>query len=151
VIDVAVEDGGVAERLAAMGDAVRAALAQATQELADQLVAAAQARLPSGPLADSIAAEIDADAARATVGSDLPYAGVIEYGFAGIEQVRDSLRLQSVAFGKPMTPREVLVRAHARTVAIPGRAYLSGALDDMGGDIADAYADSVDGALAATE
>jgi len=60
VIAIQVEDGGVAERLAAMGGAVRAALAAATQALADQLVAAAQARLPSGPLADSIAAELDA-------------------------------------------------------------------------------------------
>jgi hypothetical protein len=148
VIAIQVEDGEVAERLAAMGGAVRAALAETTQALADQLVAAAQARLPSGPLADSIAAELDADAPRATVGSDLTYAGVIEYGFAGIEQVRESLRLQSVAFGKPISPRAVLVRAHARTVAIPGRAYLSGALDEMQGDIQAAYADAVDSALA---
>ena len=148
MIAVETNDGGVSASLAAMGDAVRAGLAGQTQALADQLVAAAQARLPSGPLADSIAADIGDDGASATVGSALAYAGVIEYGFAGAEQVRDSLRLQSLVFGKPMTPRAVLVRAHVRTVAIPGRAYLSSALADMQGDIQAAYAGAVDAALA---
>jgi len=148
VITAHIEEGGVTQRLAAMGGAVKAALIAATQPLADQLVAAAQGRLPSGPLASSIAANVADDAARAQVGSDLAYAGAIEYGFTGIEQVRESLRLQSVAFGRPIGPREVLVRAHARSVAIPGRAYLSGALDDMQAEIEAAYADAVDAALA---
>jgi len=147
VITAHIDEGGVTQRLAAMGDAVKAALIAATQSLADQLVAAAQARLPSGPLASSIAAHVADDAARAQVGSDLAYAGAVEYGFTGTEQVRESLRLQSVAFGRPISPREVLVRAHARNVTIPGRAYLSGALADMQADIAVAYADAVDAAL----
>ena len=146
MIDVTVTDT-VTGRLAAMGDAMRAALIEATGSLADQLVAAAQARLPSGPLADSIEATIDSDSARAMVGSPLPYAGVLEFGFAGTEQVRESLRLQSIVFGRPMSPREVMVRARAREVNIPGRAYLSGALADMQDDITDVYSDAVNAAL----
>jgi phage gpG-like protein len=150
VIAVAVTGAEVAERLAAMGDEVRAALAEATQALADQLTAAAMARLPAGPLADSIEATVEpgADAARATVGSALPYAGVIDHGFAGVEQVRESLRLQSVAFGKPMMPRQVVVRAHARQVAIPAREFLEEPLDEMADEIAESYADVVRAALA---
>ena len=145
MITVETEDGGVAGRLAAMGDAVRQALIDQTQALADQLVAAAQARLPAGPLADSIAAEIDGAGAR--IGSALPYAAALEYGFAGAEQVRETLRRQSVAFGRPIDPRDVLVRAHERAVSIPGRAYLAGALEDMQGDIETAYAAAVDAAM----
>ena len=147
MIDVTVTDT-ITDRLAAMGDAVRAALMEATQSLSDQLVSAAAARLPSGPLAESIEATIDSNAAHATVGSALPYAGALEYGFAGTEQVRESLRLQSIVFGKPMSPRDVLVRAHAREVNIPGRAYLSGALAEMQDDISDAYSSAVESALA---
>lgn len=148
MIDADIEDGATA-RLTAMGDAVRDALRAATDELAAQLADAAAALLPDGPLADSLAATIDSDGAstRATLGSDLPYAGVIERGFSGTEDVRESLRLQSVVFGRPITPRAVLVRAHARTVDIPGRFYLAGALDDMADTIAETYAAAVDEAL----
>lgn len=148
MIDATVDDTAGA-RLAAMGGAVQAALRAATESLVAQLTDAAVALLPAGPLADSLEAAVDDDGTgpRATLGSALPYARVVDQGFAGTEDVRESLRLQSVAFGRPMAPREVLVRAHARQVDIPGRHYLSGALDTMADTIAETYRTAVDGAL----
>jgi hypothetical protein len=148
VIDATVQDDATA-RLASMGGAVRDSLRAATESLAAQLADAAMALLPAGPLADSLEATVDDDgtAPRATLGSALPYARVIDQGFAGTEDVRESLRLQSVAFGRPMTPRQVLVRAHARQVDIPGRAYLTGALDTMADTITETYRMAVDEAL----
>jgi hypothetical protein len=61
--------------------------------------------------------------------------------------VRQALRLQSVVFGRPMTPREVLVRGHARQVDIPARHFLSGPLDAMQDQIRDCYATAVGQAL----
>ena len=146
--EIAVSGFDAARQLAASGDAVRAALAQATQSLADQLVALAVARLPAGPLADSIEASVASDAARATVGSALPYAAAVDLGFTGTEQVRESLRRQSVVYGKPMTPREVIVRAHARQMDNPAHPFLDEPFDEMADDIAETYADVIGAALA---
>ncbi len=142
-------DDSVSDRLAAMGDAVQMSLLRASQELVEQLIDAASALLPDGPLRDSLAASVDPDGTGVTVslGSDLPYASVIDQGFAGSEQVRQALRLQSVVFGKPMTPREVLVRAHMRQADIPARHFLSGPFDAMQDGARDTYAAAIDEAL----
>lgn len=120
-----------------------------SQVVTDQLIDASSALLPDGPLRDSITGEIAAHETGVvvTLGSDLPYASVIDQGFIGTEQVCQSLRLQSIVFGRPMTPRDVLVRAHMRQVDIPARDFLSGPLDAMQDDIGAAYADAVGQAL----
>jgi hypothetical protein len=151
VIEVAVDTSNLEARLATMGNAVRASLIEATGALAERLLASV--RLPDGPLLASIAvnASGDGDGARATLSSDLPYAAYQEYGFAGTEQVREHLRLQSVAFGRAMTPREVLVRAFARNVDYPGTAFLESVLAETSGEIVEAYSDAVLGAAQSTE
>lgn len=153
--DIAVSDNASA-RLAAMGGAVREALAASTAALAAQLQGAVDDALSggvlqsrSGALRDSIRLEIEPGDGRfgASLGSDLAYAGFQEFGFTGSEQVREHLRRQSVAFGRPMTPRDVLVRAYGRQLDYAGRSYLAGPLAAMADDIAATYETSVREAL----
>jgi len=63
------------------------------------------------------------------VGSfNVPYAAVHEFGYKGIQQIREFTRVQSTAFGRPIEPRNVKVSAHSRRVNIRERAYLRPAL-----------------------
>jgi hypothetical protein len=53
-----------------------------------------------------------------------------------------------VVYGKPMTPRDVIVRAHERQVDIAPRNYLDEPFDEMAEEIAETYADVIGAALA---
>jgi len=60
--------------------------------------------------------------------ADAKYAAFWEYGFTGVEQIREHLRRITQAFGRPIDPRTVTVRAHARHVDQPARSYLRSTL-----------------------
>ncbi|GEM_PF-400794 len=71
------------------------------------------------------------DSVEAAVGvnlGDAGYAGFWEYGFTGTEDVREHLREITQAFGRPISPREVVVRQHTRQVDQAPRSYLRAAL-----------------------
>lgn len=65
------------------------------------------------------------------VGTNVSYARAWEYGFDGKVNVRQSLRMQVVAFGKSIEPRQVTVQAHSRTVHMPAKSFLGSALQEM--------------------
>lgn len=67
---------------------------------------------------------------QASVGTNVKYAKVHEYGFKGTVQVREHLRMIKQAWGRPIEEREVSVRAHARKVDLPARSFLRSALRD---------------------
>jgi phage gpG-like protein len=87
----------------------------------------------SGNLRTSIHQSITDAAAGivAKVGTNVEYAAKHEYGFHGAEAVKAHLRTITQAFGRPISPREVLVRAHTRQVTYPERSFLRSALADM--------------------
>lgn len=92
----------------------------------------------TGALRRSIHNSIQSGTSNVTgiVGSySLPYARFWELGFQGTETVRAHLRQQTMAFGRPMTPKEVMVRQHTRDVNNPGRPFLKPALADMRDEI----------------
>lgn len=134
--------------LATMTQMTRQGLLAGMTDLAEQ----AAARLAGGPLGNSATVQAvtasDPDRVEAAVGSDLPYAGVLEYGFSGSEQVSAHLRLMTQAFGHPvLTPHAVLVSACTRHVDLPARHVLSGPLEDMQGDMAAGLGQAVAGGL----
>ncbi len=65
------------------------------------------------------------------VGTNVSYAAIHEYGFTGVVNVREHLRMQSVVFGRPITPTAVTVRAHAMRMHMPERSFLRSALAEM--------------------
>lgn len=58
------------------------------------------------------------------VGTSVRYAGVHQFGFTGQQTVPDTVRVVRQAFGKPITPRRVLFKAHRRMMRIPARPFL---------------------------
>lgn len=69
------------------------------------------------------------------VGTKLEYAAIHEYGFSGEESVKEHCRTITKAFGKPITPREVLVSAFTRTMNMPCRSFLRSGLADKKDEI----------------
>ena len=66
-----------------------------------------------------------------SVGTNVEYAAVHEFGFSGEVNVRAHLREMRQAWGRPITPRQVMVQAHSRTANYPERSFLRSALKDM--------------------
>ena len=65
---------------------------------------------------------------RGTVGTNVEYAGMIEFGFKGAESVRAHLRQITQAWGRQIAPMSVSVRQHSRNVNRPAKPYLRPAL-----------------------
>ena len=73
----------------------------------------------------------------AVVGTNVEYAAIHEYGFKGDVQVKSFQREMNKAFGRPISPRTVTVKAHARNVNLPERSFLRSALLEMKPEIMD--------------
>lgn len=85
----------------------------------------------TGRLKGSIHDEVDeaGDAIIGTVGTNVEYARPHEYGFQGSVMIKAHLRQIKQAWGRPITPREIHVRAHPRKVDITEKRFMRGALD----------------------
>lgn len=68
---------------------------------------------------------------EATVGTNVEYARAHEYG--GTVTVKEHLRTQVQAWGRPITPRKVSVKQH--TATFPERSFLRSALREMAPEI----------------
>ena len=73
----------------------------------------------------------------ATVGTNVEYAAIHEYGFSGSVQVKSFQREMTKAFGKPISPTQVTVRAHTRNINMPERSFLRSTLREMNSEITD--------------
>ena len=71
----------------------------------------------------------------ATVGTNVEYAGIHEYGFSGSVQVKSFQREMTKAFGKPISPTQVTVRAHTRNINIAERSFLRTTWREMNSEI----------------
>ena len=67
-----------------------------------------------------------------TVGTNVEYAAVHEYGFSGAVTVKEHMRMIKQAFGKPIkNPHEIAVRSHGRKVNLPEKSFLRSALKEL--------------------
>jgi len=72
---------------------------------------------------------------RGVVSTNLEYARAHEYGFKGAETVKQHLRTITQAWGRQISPRQVMVRQHVRSANIPEKSFLRSALADMAPEI----------------
>jgi hypothetical protein len=79
-------------------------------------------------------------------GKALPYARKWEYGFSGTEPVRAHSRMMTQAWGRPVSPHLIQVRAHTRRLNLPARSFLRTSLEENREAITAALADAVRGA-----
>lgn len=68
---------------------------------------------------------------QGVVSTPVEYAPVHEYGFKGSVDVKAHLREIKKAFGRPIPPNEIEVRAHARMMNLPERSFLRSALREF--------------------
>lgn len=65
-----------------------------------------------------------------SVGTNVEYARIHEFGLTGTVQVKEHLRTVTQAFGRPISPRQVTVRSHPMNMRMPERSFLRSALRD---------------------
>jgi phage gpG-like protein len=76
-------------------------------------------------------AVITAGGVTASIGSNVRYAGVHEFGFEGNVRVRTHARRVTQVFGRRLRPATVaIVPAHDRRMSVPARAYIRTTLAD---------------------
>lgn len=150
-LDIAGADE-LAQRFADMPSAIREALTQKRDALAQQLLDAARAKLSgdvlnarSGALRDSLQASADDDlSARVFSSGEVKYAAAQEYGFEGDESVAAHSREIREAFGRAIDAKTIFVAAFARHMNLPARSYLRAALDEMRDDISQGFAEALE-------
>jgi phage gpG-like protein len=79
----------------------------------------------------------------ATVGTNVEYAAIHEYGFKGTVQVKSFQREMTKAFGRPIAPKQVTVSAHSRNINMPERSFLRSALKEMRPEIIEGLKNAV--------
>lgn len=90
-------------------------------------------KVQSGRLRGSVSSKVEEgdDFIEGTVGAGgalVPYAFVHEFGLHATIGVKAHLRQIKQAFGKPITPRQVMVGAHSRNVKFRERRFMRDAL-----------------------
>ena len=130
-------DATVGLNLVSMGMRVRARLLEDITRLTITLQAKVKGEkltgqvlhVRTGRLRRSINTRIDQSSTtiRGTVGTNVPYAQIHEYG--GVVNVREHLRAVTQVFGRAVTPTTATVRAH--TATYPERSFLRSALREM--------------------
>ena len=87
----------------------------------------------TGRLRNSIARGVQESGQTITglVSSAVVYAPAHEYGCDKTVDVKEHMRTQKMAFGKPIDPKTVTVRAHTMKMNLKERSFLRSALKDM--------------------
>ena len=88
----------------------------------------------TGRLRRSISPDVTETSTGVTgkVSTNVEYASAHEYGFKGTVTVKEHLRMQVKAFGRPMrNPHKVIVRQHSANMNLPARSFMRTALDEM--------------------
>lgn len=87
----------------------------------------------TGTLRRSINNKVVTNAAgtSGSVGTNVKYGRVHEYGFNGAVSVKGHLRTIKQAFGKSIAPTQVEVSGFTRNMRVPERSFLRSALKDM--------------------
>lgn len=87
----------------------------------------------SGRLWNSIGNVVadEGDTISGIVSTPVKYGRAHEYGFRGTVTVKEHMRRQTMAFGRPMEPKQVTVAAHQTKMNLPERSFLRSALREF--------------------
>ena len=78
--------------------------------------------------------EEDKDWIEGTVGAGgalVPYAFAHEFGLKGALAIKAHLRMIKKVFGQPITPRQIMIKAHSRKVDMKERRFMRDSLDEV--------------------
>lgn len=157
IIKSNIEAGNVSVYFDKINDKIKAQLRETIEKLCVRLTAKIKEeklsgqvlKVRTGNLRRSISYRINEQDGSVTgiVGTNVEYAPIHEYGFRGTVNVREHIRNMTQAFGIPVAPIAVLVRAHARQVNMPARSFARSALDELQPQISQDFNDLVRKAL----
>lgn len=115
---------------------IYALTAKLQRVIQEDMLTGQRLKVRSGRLRGSISSKIDEsrDMIIGTVGAGgalVPYAFLHEFGLTGPLGVKAHLRKIKQAFGKPITPKQVVVGAHTRNVKFKELRFMRDALDQV--------------------
>lgn len=88
----------------------------------------------TGRLRRSISRKIEGEGTpvvTGSVGTNVKYAPPHEFGFHDKVTIKQHMRMQTMAWGRPMEPRQVTVSSHTAAMNLPERSFLRSSLQEL--------------------
>ncbi|KAK0352187.1 hypothetical protein LTR94_021909 [Friedmanniomyces endolithicus] len=117
-------------------DASSMAIAGQSRTIQEDMLTGQRLNVQSGRLRGSVSSKVeeDKDWIEGTVGAGgalVPYAFAHEFGLKGAMAIKAHLRMIKKVFGQPITPRQVMIKAHSRKVDMKERRFMRDSLDEV--------------------
>lgn len=136
-VDADVDFNEVNERVRAeIRRTVNALTLKLQRTIQEDMLTGQRLSVQSGRLRGSVSSKVeeDKDWIEGTVGAGgalVPYAFAHEFGLKGAMAIKAHLRMIKKVFGQPITPRQVMIKAHSRKVDMNERRFMRDSLDEV--------------------
>ena len=136
-VDADVDFNEVNERVRAeIRRTVNALTLKLQRTIQEDMLTGQRLNVQSGRLRGSVSSKVeeDKDWIEGTVGAGgalVPYAFAHEFGLKGAMAIKAHLRMIKKVFGQPITPRQVMIKAHLRKVDMKERRFMRDSLDEV--------------------
>ncbi|MBP2544872.1 hypothetical protein ACG94V_20060 [Acinetobacter sp. ULE_I001] len=102
----------------------------------EDMLSGQRLNVQSGRLRGSLASKVEEtggviEGIVSAGGAHVKYAFIHEFGLSAAISIKEHLRHIKQAFGRPITPRDVLVKAHSRVVNFKERRFMRDSLDEI--------------------
>ncbi|MBK3374784.1 hypothetical protein [Acinetobacter baumannii] len=136
-VDADVDFNEVNERVRAeIRRTVNALTLKLQRTIQEDMLTGQRLNVQSGRLRGSVSSKVeeDKDWIEGTVGAGgtlVPYAFAHEFGLKGAMAIKAHLRMIKKVFGQPITPRQIMIKAHSRKVDMQERRFMRDSLDEV--------------------
>lgn len=136
-VDADVDFKEVNERVRAeIRRTVNALTLKLQRTIQEDMLTGQRLNVQSGRLRGSVSSKVeeDKDWIEGTVGAGgalVPYAFAHEFGLKGAMTIKAHLRMIKKVFGQPITPRQIMIKAHSRKVDMQERRFMRDSLDEV--------------------
>lgn len=102
----------------------------------EDMLSGQRLNVQSGRLRGSLASKVEEtggviEGIVSAGGAHVKYAFIHEFGLSAAISIKEHLRHIKQAFGRPITPRDVLIKAHSRVVNFKERRFMRDSLDEI--------------------
>lgn len=102
----------------------------------EDMLSGQRLNVQSGRLRGSLASKVEEsggviEGIVSAGGAHVKYAFIHEFGLSAALSIKEHLRHIKQAFGRPITPRDVLVKAHSRNVNVKEKRFMRDSLDEI--------------------
>lgn len=136
-VDADVDFNDVNERVRAeIRRTVNALTLKLQRTIQEDMLTGQRLNVQSGRLRGSVSSKVEEDKEwiEGTVGAGgalVPYAVAHEFGLKGAMAIKAHLRMIKKVFGQPITPRQIMIKAHSRKVDMKERRFMRDSLDEV--------------------